>query len=144
MKTKRPRVRTLQELQPLVKRGDYRICAHAVKHTACEGFTERDIVGTVLYGRELLRYVYDERLLVLGYIRPSVNVQIPLHVVLEYAKPRWVDVVTAFIPKDAHHAVSRERLAEMLRYDRAPKRGEREHPNEHRENVKLIGRELRS
>lgn len=140
MKTKKPRVRTLQELQPLVKRGDYRIGAHAVKHAACEGFTERDIVGTMLYGRELLRYVYDERLLVLGYIRPSVEVQIPLHVVLEYAKPRWVDVVTAFIPKDAHHAVSRERLAEMLRYDRVSKRGEREH----RENVKLVGRELSS
>ncbi len=140
MKTKRPRVRTLQELQPLVKRGDYRVCAHAARHAACEGFTERDIVGTMLYGRELLRYVYDERLLVLGYIRPSVEVQIPLHVVLEYAKPRWVDVVTAFIPKDAHHAVSRERLAEMLRYDRVPKRGEREH----REHIKLVGRELSS
>ena len=134
---KRLKVRTLQELQPLVKRGDYRVCAHAVKHAACEGFTERDIVGTVLYGRELLRYVCDERLLVLGYIRPSAQVQIPLHVVLEYSKPRWVDVVTAFIPKDAHHVISRERLAEMLRYDRVPKRDERN------ENVKLIGRELR-
>ena len=141
MKTKKPRVRTLQELQPLVKRGDYRIGAHAVKHASCEGFTEGDIVGTVLYGRELLRYVYDERLLVLGYIRPSVEVQIPLHVVLEYAKPRWVDVVTAFIPKDAHHVISRERLAEMLRYDRAPKEHEK---RERQGNVKLIGRELRS
>lgn len=115
---KRPRVRTLAELRPLVREGHYRLARHAVRHAACEGFTERDIVASVLYGRELLRYVEDERLLVLGTIRPSPTVTIPLHVVLEYARPRWVDVVTAFIPKEPHRAVSRARLAHMLRYDR--------------------------
>ena len=142
MKTKKPRVRTLQELQPLVKRGDYRVCDHAVQHAACEGFTEHDIVGTVLYGRELLRYIHDERLLILGFIRPSADVQIPLHVVLEYAKPRWVDVVTAFIPENPHRVVSRARLAEMLRYDRP--RSARRTDGQRQEQVKLVGRELRT
>ena len=117
-RTPRPRVRTLQDLKPHMREGRYRIGPHATKHAACEGFTERDIVATVLYGRELLRYSQDERLLVLGWISPSPTVKIPLHVVLEYAKPRWVDVVTAFIPNEAHRVVSRARLAEMLRYDR--------------------------
>ncbi len=116
--TKRPKVRTLTDLQPLVQAGNYRVCSHAARHAACEGFTEKDIVAALLYGRELLRYVQDERLLVLGFIQPSPTVRIPLHVVAEYAKPRWVDVVTAFIPAEAHRVVSRARLAELLRYDR--------------------------
>ncbi|MEX2540515.1 MAG: DUF4258 domain-containing protein [Trueperaceae bacterium] len=114
----RLRKRTLNELRPLVRDGRYRVGAHACKHATCEGFTEQDILGTVLYGRELMRYVQDERLLVLGFISPSLDVRIPLHVVLDYSKPRWVDVVTAFIPMEPHRVVSRSRLAEALRYDR--------------------------
>ena len=114
----RLRKRTLSDLQPLVRDGRYRIGPHASKHATCEGFTEQDILAAVYYGRELMRYVQDERLLVLGFIRPSPEVHIPLHVVLEYSTPRWVDVVTAFIPMEPHRVVSRTRLAEALRYDR--------------------------
>ena len=114
----RPRVRSLPDLVPLVRQGRYRIGNHAVRHATCEGFTEHDIVHTVLFGRELMRYLEDERLLVLGYLPVSAEVRIPLHVVLEYRTHRWVDVVTAFIPDDPHRVVSRARLAEWLRYDR--------------------------
>ena len=114
----RLRKRTLVDLQPLVRDGRYRIGPHASKHATCEGFTEQDIVAAVFYGRELMRYVQDERLLVLGFISPSPEVHIPLHVVLDYSTPRWVDVVTAFIPLEPHRVVSRARLAEALRYDR--------------------------
>ncbi len=124
---KRPKIRTLEELHPHVKAGRYRICSHATKHATCEGFTESDIVGAILYGKELLRYTQDERLLALGYMHPSPTVKIPLHVVLEYAKPRWVDVVTAFIPQEAHRVVSRARLAQILRHDR------------HEPNVREVG-----
>ena len=112
------RKRDLADLRPLVRDGRYRIGPHAVSHAACEGFTERDIVATILYGHELTRYPQDERLLVLGWLPVSREVKIPLHVVLEYAKPRWVDVVTAFIPERPHRVVSRARLAEVLRRDR--------------------------
>jgi hypothetical protein len=112
------RVRTLEDLRPLMREGRYRLGSHALRHATCEGFTEADIVATVLYGKELVRYFQDERLLALGYIHPSPQVAIPLHVVLEYARPRWVDVVTAFIPAEAHRVVSRTRLAELLRHDR--------------------------
>ena len=77
----RPKVRTLEELRPYVRAGRYRVCSHAAKHATCEGFTEQDIVGAVLYGKELLRYTQDERLLALGYMHPSASVKIPLHVV---------------------------------------------------------------
>ena len=118
----RLRVRTLDDLRPLVQDGRYRVGPHALKHAACEGFAEKDMVAAALYGQELVRYLEDERLLALGYICPSPEVKIPLHVVLEYARPRWVDVVTAYIPVRAHSPVSRTRLAELLRYDQAPTR----------------------
>ena len=115
---RRSGVRNLSDLRPLVRIGRYRLGSHAIKHAASEGFTESDVVNTVLYGRELARYWEDERLLVLGHIPASPTVKIPLHVVLEYSRPRWVDIVTAFIPLVPHKVVSRARLAEILRYDR--------------------------
>jgi len=116
-RSNKPRRRVLDDLRPLVRDGRYRLARHAVRHAAAEGFTERDIVATVLHGRELVRYVEDERLLVLGWLPVSAEVKLPLHVVLEFAKPRFVDVVTAFIPRDPHRPLSRSRLAEVLRWD---------------------------
>lgn len=113
----RPKRRVLEDLKPLVRDGRYRIARHAVRHAAAEGFTERDIVATILHGRELVRYLEDERLLVLGWLPVSAEVKLPLHVVLEFSRPRFVEVVTAFIPRDPHRAISRTRLAEVLRWD---------------------------
>jgi len=117
MKKKTLRKRTLADLRPLVRAGKYRIGSHAVRHAFAEGFTEKDIIGSILYGKELLRYIQDERLLVLGYISVSTEVRIPLHVVLEHKRPRQVDIITAFIPREAHRVMSRGRLAEFLRHD---------------------------
>jgi hypothetical protein len=117
--------RKLEQLRPLVREGRYRIGSHASKHAVCEGFSEQDMVEVILSGNELLHYWEDKRLLVLGYIELSVTVKIPLHVVMEYGKPRWVDVVTAFIPAEPHQITSRTRLAELLRHDRHEKRARR-------------------
>lgn len=121
----RPRRRTLDDLRPWVREGHYRMCRHATRHALAEGFTERDVVATLLHGRELMRYLEDERLLVLGWVPAGPRVRLPLHVVAEYARPRWVDVVTAFIPVDPHRVISRRRLAEALRWDRAEPESER-------------------
>lgn len=101
-----------------MRAGQYRLGPHAARHAACEGFAERDVVDAVLFGRELVRYRDDERLLLLGYMAVSREVRIPLHVVLEFSRARWVDVVTAFIPTEPHRPISRRRLAEILRHDR--------------------------
>jgi hypothetical protein len=110
--------RTLEDLRPHVREGRYRLGPHAVRHAAAEGFVERDVVMTLLHGRELARYVHDRRLLVLGWVPAGPEVRVPLHVVVAYGRPRWVDVVTAFVPRDPHRVVSRSRLAELLRHDR--------------------------
>jgi hypothetical protein len=114
----REKGRKLEQLRPLIRDGHYRIGSHANKHAMCEGFSEQDIVEVILSGHELLHYWQDKRLLVLGYIELSSTVKIPLHVVMEYSKPRWVDVVTAFIPEEPHQITSRARLAELSRHDR--------------------------
>jgi hypothetical protein len=113
--------RKLEHLRPLIREGRYRIGSHANKHAMCEGFSEQDMVEVILNGNELLHYWQDKRLLVLGYIELSSSVRIPLHVVMEYAKPRWVDIVTAFIPAEPHQITSRARLAELSRHDRHEK-----------------------
>lgn len=128
----RPKRRTLHDLRPLVRAGQYRLGPHARRHAAAEGFTEHDVVATVLHGRELARYLDDQRLLVMGWVPVSPSVRIALHVVLEYRKQRWVDVVTAFIPTDPHRAVSRTRLAELLRHDLHDTRVERVSPRPQR------------
>jgi hypothetical protein len=113
--------RVLEQLRFLIREGRYRIGSHANKHAMCEGFSEQDMVDVILNGYELLHYWEDKRLLVLGYIELSASVRIPLHVVMEYAKPRWVDIVTAFIPAEPHQITSRARLAELSRHDRHEK-----------------------
>jgi hypothetical protein len=114
----RAKGRKLEQLRPFVREGRYRIGSHASKHATCEGFSEQDMVEVMLTGNELLHYWQDKRLLVLGYIELSSTVKIPLHVVMEYGKPRWVDIVTAFIPEEPHQITSRARLAELSRHDR--------------------------
>ena len=42
----------------------------------------------------------------------------PLYAVLEFSKTKWVDVVTACIPRDPHRIVPRGCLANILRYDK--------------------------
>ena len=123
---RRPAVRSLEELRPYVRDGRYRLGPHATRHALAEGFTERDVVMTLLHGRELARYLDDRRLLVLGWLPAGRQVRLPLHVVAEYGRPRWVDVVTAFIPRDPHRVVSRRRLAQMLRHR---VEGTRPHPD---------------
>ena len=110
--------RTLEDLRPHVREGRYRLGPHAVRHAAAEGFVERDVVMTLMHGRELARYLHDERLLVLGWVPAGPQVRVPLHVVVAYDRPRWVDVVTAFVPREPHRVLSRRRLAELLRHDR--------------------------
>ena len=115
MAERQPKRRTIEELRRLVRSGRYAIKTHAVRHAIAEGFTERDIIAAVMFGRTLAVYPLDERMLILGYISLNRRIRIPLHVVLEYSETSFVDVVTAFIPANPHHVVSRARLAVLLK-----------------------------
>ncbi len=118
------KLRRLSDLVPHVREGRYRLGPHVARHMRAEGFTELDVVRAVEYGRELAVYPEDARMLVLGYIVVSPRLKLPLHVVLEYRKPRFVDIVTAFIPKEPYRVYSRARLALLVRFDGARYREE--------------------
>ncbi len=113
------KLRRLSDLVPYLREGRYRLGPHVARHMRAEGFTELDVVRALEYGRELAVYPEDARMLVLGYIVVSPRLKLPLHVVVEYRKPRFVDVVTAFIPREPHRVYSRARLALLLRFDGA-------------------------
>jgi Domain of unknown function (DUF4258) len=112
--------RRLEDLQDLIWGGRYSVKPHAARHARAEGFTETDIVETLLHGRELAVYPEDNRMLLLGYIPVSQTLKIPLHVVVDYSPYRWVDIVTAFIPDQPYRVVSRERVAILVQqHDRS-------------------------
>jgi len=111
------KLRRLSDLVPLVREGRYRLGPHVARHMRAEGFTELDVVRAIEYGRELMVYPEDARMLVLGYIVASPRLKLPLHVVLEYERPRFVDIVTAFIPDEPYRVYSRARLAMLIRFD---------------------------
>ncbi|KGQ22102.1 DUF4258 domain-containing protein [Thermus filiformis] len=113
------KLRRLEDLLPHIREGRYRLGPHVAKHMLQEGFTEWDVLRALEWGRELAVYPEDQRMLVLGYMVFPPRLRLPLHVVLEYATPRYVTLVTAFIPKDPHRVYSRSRLAALLRFDGA-------------------------
>lgn len=112
-----PRIRRLEDLLPHLKEGRYRLGPHVVRHMLQEGFLEYDVVTALQWGRELAVYAEDERLLVLGYMVVPPRLRLPLHVVIEYRQPRWIDIVTAFIPRQPHRVYSRARVAALVRFD---------------------------
>ncbi|MFD3004993.1 DUF4258 domain-containing protein [Thermus tengchongensis] len=113
------KLRRLADLLPHLREGRYRLGPHVAKHMLQEGFTELDVLRALEWGRELAIYPEDQRMLVLGYMVFPPRLKLPLHVVLEYATPRHVDIVTAFIPKEPYRVYSRARLAAIVRFDGA-------------------------
>lgn len=104
------------QLRDAVYDSRYRICDHAIQHARAEGFLEHDILEVLLSGRVRAVYTEDSRWLVCGYFEAH-GVRLPLHIVVEHFRDGQVDIVTAFVPKQPHHIISRARLALMLRYD---------------------------
>ncbi len=103
-------------LRDAVYDGRYHLCDHAIGHARAEGFLEHDVMNVLLTGRVRAVYTEDRRWLVCGYFE-ACSVKLPLHVVAEHSRDGFVDIVTAFVPKQPHHIISRARLAVMLRYD---------------------------
>lgn len=110
-------------LRDAVYSGQYQLCAHAIQHARAEGFLEHDVMEVLLSGRVRAVYPEDGRWLVAGYFAAQ-NIKLPLHVVVElqsaqtpFGRAEYLDIVTAFVPKNPHHIMSRARLAVMLRYD---------------------------
>lgn len=103
-------------LRDAVFHSRFEVKSHAIAHARAEGFLERDIIEVLMRGRVRAIYPAERRWLVCGYFE-SAGVQLPLHVVVQHFSDGWLDIITAFVPKNPHHIMSRQRLAVMLRYD---------------------------
>ena len=108
--------RAHERLRTAVILSQFEVKAHAINHARAEGFLESDILEVLMRGRVRAIYPNERRWLVCGYFE-SAKIELPLHVVVEHHADGWLDVVSAFVPKNPHHIISRQRLSVMLRYD---------------------------
>ena len=108
--------RALRQLRDAVYDSRYHVCPHAVQHARAEGFMESDIMDVLLTGRVRAVYPEDHRWLVCGYFEAH-GIRLPLHVAVQHYAGGHIDIVTAFVPKNPHHLISRARLALLVRYD---------------------------
>lgn len=108
--------RAHERLRDAVLFSRFEVKSHAIGHARAEGFLEHDIIDVLMRGRVRAIYPEERRWLVCGYFE-ACRVKLPLHVVVEHHTDGWMDIVTAFVPKNPHHIISRQRLAVMLRYD---------------------------
>jgi hypothetical protein len=111
--------RALERLRAAMWEGRYAILEHAQCHARAEGFAERDVIWVLQTGRVRAIYPEEDRWLVGGEFAVA-GLRLPLHVVVDFdIQDGWIDVVTAFIPKQPYQIVSRGRLALMLRHDQS-------------------------
>jgi hypothetical protein len=84
-----------------VRSGNYVLGSHAALHALKEGFERDHIVEAILEGSVIEEYRDEKRLLVCGKTTLSQNVTIYLHAVCEYAKPKYIEIITAYIPDES-------------------------------------------
>src|SRR5437868_7554196 len=90
----------LAKIKALIEAKKYRVRLHAVRHMIEEGFSEEDIIKTLIgKSRVLEDYPSEFRCLVSGYFKMSEKVRSPLHIVCDYSSDEVVDIVTAYIPQ---------------------------------------------
>lgn len=93
----------LERIREAVKRSDYALRVHAVRHMLSGGFDESDILECIESGKILENYHEENRGLISGSFHTSEHLRESLHVVLDYwsesGKIDWIDLVTAYIPR---------------------------------------------
>lgn len=87
----------IEEIRRLVEAGQFGIRLHVAQHALQEGFSERDIVASILNGRIVERYPARNRVLICGKFPQDVFLMY-LHTVCELDRTRQVVIVTAYIP----------------------------------------------
>jgi len=105
-----PKKDILDRTKDLVSRNRYRIRIHAVRHMIEEGFSEKDVISSILGESSIIEhYENDCRCLVLGHFLWGNKRKSPLHVVCDYSAAGVVDIVTAYIPQKPWWISSKQR-----------------------------------
>jgi hypothetical protein len=90
----------IEIIRERVRKGNYLIKSHAVRHALKEGFERTHMVEAILEGTVIEEYPDDQRVLICGKTSLAKTTDIYLHVVCEYADTTYVELVTAYIPDE--------------------------------------------
>jgi hypothetical protein len=85
---------SLEQLQNLVKEGQYFFYTHALTEAKKDGVEPEDVVTAILTGKVIEEYDDRGRLLIYG----MMTNQIPLHVVCDCSNEDTVIIITTYIP----------------------------------------------
>lgn len=88
----------IEAIRDRIRKGDYLIKSHAVRHALKEGFERNHMVEAVLGGSIIEEYLEEQRVLICGKTTLAEKTTIFLHVVCEHADPLYVELVTAYVP----------------------------------------------
>lgn len=88
----------IETLRQLVLAKRYQIKIHAVQHALQEGFSEKEIIATVMAGSIIEQYPDRNRVLICGAVLFNVGTEMYLHVVCEQNYADQVELVTAYVP----------------------------------------------
>jgi len=103
---------TLFDTQDLLDlRSELRVSLHAMHEAYKEGLRGRDIIRAIFRGRIIEHYPDRQRVLIAG---PVDVVNVPLHIVCDYADDHEIVAVTVYFPRRAlwaGHLVRRHRIA---------------------------------
>lgn len=90
----------LAQIKKLIGDGRYRVKIHAVKHMIEEGFSEKDVITSIVGESKIIEmYDEDKRCLILGHFLWNDKVMSPIHMVCDYSNRKLIDIVTAYIPQ---------------------------------------------
>jgi hypothetical protein len=90
----------IETIRERIRKGNYLIKSHAVRHALKEGFERIHMVEAILEGTIIEEYPDDQRVLICGPTTLAKTTNIYLHVVCEYADAIYVEFVTAYIPDE--------------------------------------------
>jgi hypothetical protein len=75
----------IETIRERVRKGNYLIKGHAVRHALKEGFERTHMVAAILEGAIIEEYPDDQRVLICGKTTLAKTANIYLHIVCEYA-----------------------------------------------------------
>jgi hypothetical protein len=90
----------IEAIRERIRKGNYLIKSHAVRHALKEDFGRNHMVEAILGGAIIEEYPEDQRVLICGKTTLAKTADIYLHIVCEYADATYVEFVTAYIPDE--------------------------------------------
>ncbi len=91
----------IEIIREKVRDGNYIFGSHAALHALKEGFEREHILEAMLAGTIIEEYSEEKRALICGKTAISQNVTIYLHAVCEYLNPKYIEIITAYIPDES-------------------------------------------